>query len=482
MRFVYRPRSKQSSPMTTSPQTTPSVSDMYTEPGDSRETHDNPEGKVSVPDVLGPDIAYLIITMLARNDLLSFMRTCWEAYAECMKILLLSDIVLKDSALISGFCACVLKDASTRGPLLRSLSFPSALDKIPSENIRALCDVLSSARKLEKLFISNAHALRCMHFYSLSSVLTMFTELKVLEVRGAQVLGAELAQDIRIPLTHLSLDWEIQRPCTGVSMDTLEFLAPSLQVLKLTVIPPIPPSQLTFPSMHTLSFRIPAAAADIATFIRACPKLRSISCQTTSAPAPSVEALRQRHERKYAKLRWEHLDYVSADVPGLYQLALRQPTRSIDATMNDLSGHSIQWLTTVLTDMQPTHLQLHLDITADHEYTLLEDLLRGATRVTCLKLHFGYRSRISPEHVVSIVRSLSIKHLEIAGRAITQGPDSFVPSLTHAISSVDFVAVTRLDNDISIPSMIIPGEIVVSVWSRCPEVRWHDRYNVWLNP
>ncbi|OCH85229.1 hypothetical protein OBBRIDRAFT_798369 [Obba rivulosa] len=417
-----------------------------------------------MPDALGPDIVYLIITMLARNDLLSFMRTCWEAYAECMKILLLSDIVIKDSAIIPGFCACVLKDASTRGPLLRSLSFPSALDKIPSENIRTLRIVLSCARKLKKL-ISNAHTLRCMHFYSLSSVLTMFTELKVLEVRGAQVLGAELAQDIRIPLTHLSLDWEIQRPCTGVSMDTLEFLAPSLQVLKLTVIPPIPPSQLTFPSMHTLSFRIPAAAADIATYIRACPKLRSISCQTSSAPAPSVEALRQRHERKHAKLRWEHLDYVSADVPGLYQLALHQPTRSIDATMNDLSGHSIQWLTTVLTDMQPTHLQLHLDITADHEYTLLEDLLRGATRVTCLKLHFSHRSRINPKHVVSIVRSLSIKHLEIAGRALTHRPESFAQSVGYAIPSVDFVFATRLNRDesFSILRNGIPGEVIVSM-------------------
>ncbi|OCH84069.1 hypothetical protein OBBRIDRAFT_453352 [Obba rivulosa] len=442
-----------------------SLSDRYVGRGNSRRDG----SRESALDTLNYDVIYSIVVILSRNDLLSLMRTCRAMHNECMKVLLRSDINLQDPATVSKFCTCVLKEAGTRGPLLRSVSVSLIWKHIVrKEDVVPLCDVLMHAENLQRLSILHTQILRALPSDALAAALSNLTNLKVLEVRGAHLLATGVLRSMCSPLSQLTLNWDGQTSWEGAGMDMITFCSPSLQILCLTEVLPLPPSRITFPSLHTLSFIRPSPAADTIALIRSCPNIRSLKCQAMTVRVSEAEVLRKRHYREHANLRWPHLDHVRADLPDLYQFALRQPIRRLETTINGLSEHGILCLTAVLTDTQPTHLQLHVQVASSHEYVFFEDLLKAATRLRYLKLTFGAGCRISPLHVISIVRPLSINYLEIAGtmeKDLTHRAEFFAQAVGRIIPSVNFVSVSILSKrqSFSVIRDDIQGEAVVDL-------------------
>ncbi|EMD39448.1 hypothetical protein CERSUDRAFT_111754 [Gelatoporia subvermispora B] len=147
-------------------------------------------------------------------------------------------------------------------------------------------------------------------------------------------------------------------------------------------------------------------------------------------------------------MRWPALSHISADLTGLYQTALKQPMRRVDVVLDVIERHTVAWLTTVLTDMQPTHLQLQMDTSIERVQAFVPELLQAATRVKCFRLMVRSQYGIATSKIVSLLRPLSITELEIvdlSGHSLAYRPESLALSAASAVQSLEFVSVSISD-------------------------------------
>ncbi|EMD39447.1 hypothetical protein CERSUDRAFT_111753 [Gelatoporia subvermispora B] len=398
-------------------------------------------------NALNFDVLYSIMVLLSRRDLLCLMRTCQDLHSECMKLLLRSDIQLKDPPIISRFCTYVLNDPHTRGPLLRSISVSlDWIHIIRKEEISPLCSVLMHACNLKKLAILHTQILHSLQPDLLAAALSSLSSLEVFEVRGAHVLNPAVVRNMRSPLTHLTLNWDGQASWADADTGMLAFCLPTLQTLHLTASLPHVPKPPRFPALRDLTLTRPAPVPEIVTLLRECPALRAVRFQTPPVPAPAAESARERYAAEHAQLSWPCLAHVAADLAGLYQVALRQRTRRVDVVVGALGAHTGVWAAAVLADMQPAHIQLKVQVAAEHELVLLPELLRAATQLRVLKLIFAPGQPIGPDVVVAMVRLLSVVRLEIVELVgqNTHTPESFALAMAAAVPSIRFISVSSL--------------------------------------
>ncbi|EMD39455.1 hypothetical protein CERSUDRAFT_111761 [Gelatoporia subvermispora B] len=395
------------------------------------------------------------------------MLTCQAMHIECTRVLLRSDILLKNPSTIIAFCIYVIKDPEARGPLIRSISISLESAPTGANGIEPLCTALRYTRNLRKLAILPFNVLRFLPRIELIDVLYRLDTLEELEVHDAHLLHANVYRDMRCVLTHLILDWDWMT-LWDVDLNVLRSWAPSLKVLHLTSMLPRQSWSPSFPSLQDLSIRISAPVPDIVALLHVCPALRTLRFETTMARPQDIERARQHYVTMHAGHRWPNLDYVSADLPGLYQVALQQPVRRINLNLGALGGHTSAWLAAVLAIMQPTHLQLQMQILMSGQHAFLPELLPAATYVKYLRLIFASGKGIGPGEITPIVRPLSITHLEIetllAGNLAFR-PESYALSAAFAVPSLGFVSVATADRSqsFSILRSDVPGEITVEL-------------------
>ncbi|OCH85230.1 hypothetical protein OBBRIDRAFT_839111 [Obba rivulosa] len=416
---------------------------------------------------LNHDVLCLIASSLPISDLLSMMRTCRDIHAFGVGRLLSSGIHLRNNA-IAGFCRFVLRDAHTRLPALRKLSFsidaytycaPDANSLTPS--IDLLIQLLSQASQLHTLSISHFADLVQLGSQRMVSSFSGLFGLKVLCVHDVDVNGREVFHHMH-QLTSVEVHFS-----TFDEVDPLPMFASSSATLEVLRV-----LRCSFRQLTTVQFSgVGVLQLDPSDYVEAAPLLEAFpnlhTLQTVAARIPSdypsrLQAFHEGNHVFHTRRSWTQLRAVKGDIISLYALALVHPVRSLSIARSQRNNPRItpDIFSVVLSSLRPSHLAVDLD-TSDFNfetYCTIPDVVQGVTHFSVRLVSSGYTGST----LLTLFKSVIVTHLVIeiliyGSRAslflydntrpslVGMSQESFVGLLATSITALQFIAIRRGD-------------------------------------
>ncbi|KAI0028305.1 hypothetical protein K488DRAFT_89871 [Vararia minispora EC-137] len=324
------------------------------------------------------DIISLIVPLLDRASLLKLRASC-RAFNELSIPTLLSwEVVLLDSTRLLSFCYFVLKDATIRGPLLRTLCIiPSA--PLPHHIAEILRDVLSYATRLRCLKLVPESLLD----WDESSIAVIFDgvqhlpELTTFSIR----LGLVNTKLLSVPLVlpHIrTMTVQTDRDATD-TFDVLAPVAPILEELRLLSWYHLDDSPDVTKDLGVVFPRLIHLTALDGYF-------RSLAPLTQSFPALRTLTLNDDHDLDWflsedilfnadnirdANLlarSWRTLDALTGASGVLFRCAVRAQVHKLtvhDVLFTELGA---RWTQAVVRDTRPTFAYVLLSFLGPHFY------------------------------------------------------------------------------------------------------------------
>ncbi|KAI0698690.1 hypothetical protein C8Q76DRAFT_244351 [Earliella scabrosa] len=358
---------------------------------------------------LGPDILLVLLEHLPQSDVSLMMKTSKALYAAGLRPLLRHGVTLKNEALLTSFCQFILRDVSTRAPLVRKLyvnyTIESNYDEddidedededdedadnesedppAPSQGLRLLISVLSSTSKLEDLSMDS-----CEEFLQrekgLFKAITALKSLRRLQLASIEERAAALVDEVKSSLVEIDLFCHSEEadesnnpvPIVKRHAGTLEKLSASYVQLD--------DLDTQFPKLRALALRV-ISDFQTATLRQAFPNLKYL--ELSRLHYGDADELRTENQEGAGLEPWEHLEHLCGDLDALYGLAL-SPTQVRRVDVLDVSGseQELGKLHTLLAETSPSRLWLCPATTRKMTPAQLSELLKDPAARTLTHL------------------------------------------------------------------------------------------------
>ncbi|KAI0310609.1 hypothetical protein OF83DRAFT_1088253 [Amylostereum chailletii] len=373
------------------------------------------------------DVFHIIDSLIDRDTLLSFLKTCRRYQEYGALCLLRHKVVLHREGCggrddIASFACFMLADGPGRIPLLRRLELVDTDDRHSPEDFGPLTQVVSRASNVEELVLSNA--LREGGVFgspALSAAIGALPNVKRLEVSIGEPTATDFLKSMRSLLLNVRINsWCVptERPL-HLALDPLSALAPyssTLQKLELRHAKLLDP-QVVFPHVHTLHLR-DCFSTDVEPIMLSFPNLRHFSASNDLC----IEHMLSRwtegsdviymepDEQREAVGGWSSLESLAGKMLSLHFYGVSCPVGRLVIGNIECDDYGRRQIKGILSRACPKDaLILHFSPEDwDEESEQLHRILPEGTNVPRLALHFDLSSYfVSPTILMTQIYALS---------------------------------------------------------------------------
>ncbi|GBE84667.1 hypothetical protein SCP_0606460 [Sparassis crispa] len=280
---------------------------------------------------LNDDVLAAIILFMPPSEVLPFSRTCRYAYSAAIPQYL-SEVTIKSTLQLAGFCAFVLAEPFHRPICIHGLDLALQIfhEQDICASVCALTDILRRAICLDSLSVRNLENL-LLFGPSLRNVLAALPALRQISFRGIGEISLAVLSQMASRPRHVILDtfWnEAGYTCEG-ALDKFAQCLETLEIRRASGFVKLN-AEVVWPHVRTLHVAYIDHSTSLSRLAYAFPNVRHFKSMASRPFLPDHGP------------HWAFLDYVEADIPvelfsSIRRLVLRCPYSRESSEINRLT-------------------------------------------------------------------------------------------------------------------------------------------------